>query len=105
VYHGIGEAYLLQSRIDESILWLEKARSANPAHGAIHAALAAAYALKGDTERAGFELTEARRLSVANRYSSIAGLQASGIFGVATIRSLYETTYFAGLRKAGMPEE
>jgi adenylate cyclase len=106
VYHGIGEAYLLQSRIDESILWLEKARSANPVHGAIHASLAAAYALKGDTERAGFELTEARRLSVANRYSSIAGLQASGIyFGVTTIRSLYETTFFAGLRKAGMPEE
>jgi adenylate cyclase len=106
VYHGIGEAHLLQSKIDESILWLEKARSANPAHGGIHASLAAAYALKGDTERAGFELTEARRLSVANRYSSIAGLQASGIyFGVTTIRSLYETTFFAGLRKAGMPEE
>ena len=108
VYWGIGEAHLLQSRIDDSILWFEKARSANPAFGRNHASLAAAYALKGDTERAGFELSEARRLSGDNRYSSIAGLQASGIgifFGVATIRSLYETTYFAGLRKAGLPEE
>jgi hypothetical protein len=26
-------------------------------------------------------------------------------FGVPKIRDLYETTYFAGLRKAGMPEE
>jgi len=25
--------------------------------------------------------------------------------GVAKIRALYEATYFAGLRKAGMPEE
>jgi tetratricopeptide (TPR) repeat protein len=108
VYWGIGEAHLLQSRIDDSILWLEKACSANPASGGNHASLAAVYALKGDTERAGFELSEARRLSGDNRYSSIAGLQASGIgifFGVATIRSLYETTYFAGLRKAGLPEE
>jgi adenylate cyclase len=103
VYHGIGLAHLLQSRIDESILWLEKARSANPAFGGVHAFLAAAYALKGDTERAGFELSEARRLSGADRYSSIAGLQV--FFGVGTIRSLYETTYFAGLRKAGLPEE
>jgi adenylate cyclase len=100
VYWGIGDAHLLQSRIDESTLWLEKARNANPALGGIHAALAAAYALKGDTERAAFELTEARRLSGVNRYSSIASLRASG-----TIRSPYETIYFAGLRKAGLPEE
>jgi len=25
--------------------------------------------------------------------------------GVPKIRTLYETTYFAGLRKAGLPEE
>jgi hypothetical protein len=67
--------------------------------------LAAACALKGDTERAFFELTEARRLSGDDRYSSIARLQASGYFAVATIRTLFETTFFAGLRKAGMPEE
>jgi tetratricopeptide (TPR) repeat protein len=107
LYHGIGDAHLLQSRIDESILWFEKARSANPASGLSHAALAAAYALKGDTERAGFELNEARRLSGADRYSSIAGLQAypGMFFGVAAMRMLFETTYFAGLRKAGLPEE
>jgi hypothetical protein len=66
--------------------------------------LASAYALKGETERAAAELTEARRLS-DGRYSSIAHLKAVAYFGVPNIRALYEASYFAGLRKAGMPEE
>jgi hypothetical protein len=32
-------------------------------------------------------------------------VKASGYFGVPKIRALYEATYFAGLRKAGMPQE
>jgi hypothetical protein len=59
---------------------------------------------KGETERAASELAEARRLS-DGRYSSIARLTAVGHWGVPKIRALYEATYFAGLRKAGMPEE
>jgi hypothetical protein len=39
------------------------------------------------------------------RYSSIARLKAVQYFGVPVGRALYEATYFAGLRKAGMPEE
>ena len=86
-------------------LWLEKARNANPLHPEPHPWLAAAYALKGDTERAAAELAEARRLSGDDRYSSIARLKAVGYFGVPKVRALFEATYFAGLRKAGMPEE
>ena len=97
--------HLLQSRTDEAIVWLEKARSANPEHPIVHAFLASAYALKGETERAAAELAEARRLSGDDRYSSIARLKAVGHFGVPKIRALFEATYFAGLRKAGMPEE
>ena len=55
--------HLLQSRTDEAILWLEKARSANPESPFVHASLASAYGLKGETERAAAELAEARRLS------------------------------------------
>ena len=79
-YCRIGQVHLLQSRIDEAILWLEKARSANPALPAPHAWLASAYALKGETERAAAELAEARRLSGDDRYSSIARLKAARIF-------------------------
>ena len=104
-YQRIGTVHLLQSRTDEAIPWLEKARNANPVHPGPHAWLAAAYALKGENDRAAVELAEARRLMADDRYSSIARLKAIGYFGVAKIRALYEATYFAGLRKAGMPEE
>jgi len=44
-------------------------------------------------------------LSGDRRFSSIAQLKAAQYWGVPKIRALYEATYFAGLRKAGMPEE
>jgi len=92
------------SRTDEAILWLERARGANPLHPLSHAYLASAYALRGETERAAAELAEARKLS-DGRYSSVACLKAAQYFGVPKVRALFEATYFAGLRKAGMPEE
>ena len=104
-YWRIGMVHLLQSRTDEAILWLEKARGANPALAGPHAWLASAYALNGDGERAAAELAEARKLSGDRRYSRIARLQAVGDFGAPKVRALHETTFFAGLRKAGMPEE
>ena len=64
--------HLVQSRTDEAIVWLEKARSAIPAHPNARATLASAYALKGDTQRAAAELAEAKRLVGDDRYSSIA---------------------------------
>ena len=70
-----------------------------------HSRLAAAYALRGDTKRAAAELAEARKLVRDGRYSSIARLKAVEYFGVPKVRALFETTYFAGLRKAGVPEE
>jgi hypothetical protein len=91
---------------------LESGRSANPEQPYQHAYLASASALKGETERAASELAEARRLIRDDRYSSIARLRVVGFgatrdyWGVPPkIRTLFETTYFASLRKAGMPEE
>jgi TolB-like protein/Tfp pilus assembly protein PilF len=104
-YQTIGFVHLLQSRTGEAIAWLEKARNHSPAVPNIHAQLASAYALNGETERAAAELVEARRSRGEGSFSSIARLQAVGYFGVPKIRALYEATYFAGLRKAGMPEE
>jgi TolB-like protein/DNA-binding winged helix-turn-helix (wHTH) protein/Tfp pilus assembly protein PilF len=104
-YLSIGQVHLLQSRIDEAILWFEKARSAAPGHPFLHAWLASAYALEGDLGRAATELAEARRLISDDRYSSIARLKAVTDLGVPSARALFETTYLAGLRRAGMPEE
>jgi Flp pilus assembly protein TadD len=74
-YFRIGQVHMVQSRTDEAIVWLEKARRANPRQPKFHAYLASAYALKGETERAAVELVEARRLSGDDRYSSIARLK------------------------------
>ena len=104
-YLRIGIVHLLQSRTDEAIPWLEKARNFDPRHPQPHPWLAAAYAVRGDIERAAAELAEARRLTSDDRYSSVARLKAVGYFGVPKVRALYEATYFAGLRKAGMPVE
>jgi tetratricopeptide (TPR) repeat protein len=104
-YWRIGLVHLLQSRTDEAIVWLEKARSTYVDHPLPHAYLASAYALTGDTERAAVELREARRLSGDKRYSSVARIRAVGTFQTPKIRALFEATYLAGLRKAGMPEE
>jgi TolB-like protein/Flp pilus assembly protein TadD len=101
----IGTVHLLQSRTNEAIHWLEKALRANPELAFVHGHLAAAYALKGDTERAAAELAEARRISGDGRFASIARLRAARYWGVPKIGALYEKIYFAGLREAGMPEE
>jgi tetratricopeptide (TPR) repeat protein len=103
--YWIGQAHLLQSRVDEAILWFEKARSANPEHPLPHAYLASTFALKGESGRAAAELAQARKLSGDDRYSSLSRLRAVRPFGGPKIRALFEATYFAGLRKAGMPEE
>ena len=72
-----------------------------------HSRLASAFALRGETKRAAAELAEARRFNGGDLFSSIAKMKASpgGWRGTPKIRALFEATYFAGLRKAGMPEE
>jgi adenylate cyclase len=109
-YFRIGEAHQLQSHIDEAILWFERARNANPGMHFFHAHLASAYALKGETERSAAALAEARKLAIEGTYSSIARLGLWGSLSQSRgarpeIRALFQATYYAGLRKAGMPEE
>jgi adenylate cyclase len=104
-YAVIGTVHLLQSRTDEAIVWLEKACNAMPPVTIVRSRLAAAYALGGKTERAAAELAKARRLNGGHLLSSIAHLKVGRGWGVPKIRALFEATYFAGLRKAGVPEE
>jgi hypothetical protein len=68
------------------------------------ARLASAYALNGESQRAAAELAEARKLR-GGGYSSIARMKSAGQDVAPAERALFEATYFAGLRKAGMPEE
>ena len=107
-YNAIGLVHLLQSQIGESIFWLEKACSAAPGKPFNHLHLAAAYALSDDLDRAAAELSEARRLRGGEGFfRSILSLKAGGLWKSVSpkTRALVETTFFVGLRKAGMPEE
>jgi adenylate cyclase len=106
-YFRIGQAQLLQSRTDEAILWLERARRAVPELPFPHALLASTYGLKGETERAAAELAEARRLSNYQRYMSIAQVKGFIVWqGAASmVRDFAEATFFPGLRRAGTTEE
>jgi tetratricopeptide (TPR) repeat protein len=103
-YWRIGMVHLLQSRTDEALVWLERARGANPRLAGPRAWLVSAYALKGDQRRAATELAEAHRLSGDKRYASIAAHRAAQPFNTPSIQALAEETFFTGLRKAGVPE-
>jgi TolB-like protein len=103
-YSRIGRAHLLQSRIDEAVIWCEKARNATPEAAIFRSFLASSYALKGGMQRAAAELAEARRLVADDRYSSIVRVRAVTSWGAPAICDLAELTYFAGLRMAGVPE-
>ena len=111
LYTRIGYVHLLQSRTDEAIVWFKRALlPARPVAmlREVHLHLASAYALNGETERAAFELAEARRMSRGNTFN-IAWVKAHQYRAdpepPPSIRILEDRTYFAGLRKAGMPEE
>ncbi len=103
-YWRIGMVHLLQSRFHEAILWLDKARIANPTLPGPHAWLASAFALTGESERAAVALAEAWRLSPDQRYTSIERFETIQSLGSAKTRSLAQATFLVGLRKAGVPE-
>jgi adenylate cyclase len=104
-YFRIGLVRLLQSRAQEAIVWFNQACRAAPEYPFTHSCLASAYALTGDSSRACIELAEAKRLVSDHRYTSIARLKTISYLGPPKIRSLFETTFLAGLREAGLPEE
>ena len=103
----IGQARLLQGRVDEAIGWLEKAHDENPALPFVAVWLAAAYGLEGDLPRAAAELAEARKLGGNRAPISIAAERIGSFrdFTSPPTKELLETTFLAGLRQAGLPDE
>jgi adenylate cyclase len=106
-YFRIGQARLLQSRVDEAIRWLDKAHDEHPAFPFVAAWLAAAYGLKGDLSQAAAELAEARSRSRNGAPTSIAAERSASIkdFTSPVTQALLRATYLAGLRRAGVPED
>ncbi len=105
VYAQIGRVHLMQSRTEDAIVWLEKAQGDVPGLPYIHAWLAAAYGLRGETERGAGALAEARRLGWSFRDIAHIRTSAATIGASPKYRELLEATMVPGLRKAGLPEE
>jgi adenylate cyclase len=107
-YTRLGTVHFFRGRIDEAILWLEKARRANPPFPPPHEFLAAAYSLQGDTDRAAAEFAETneawRRRNVKN-YGTIALLRKNSSYNTPVLHDRFEEYLIGGLRKAGLPEE
>jgi adenylate cyclase len=102
-YYRIGQVHLIQSRIDEAIEWLERACAASAPLAILHAYLASAYALSGDSRRAAAELEEVRRLDADGQRSTIDSYRDTFESAIPEIRARVEATFFEGLRRAGMP--
>jgi TolB-like protein/DNA-binding winged helix-turn-helix (wHTH) protein len=104
-YFRIGQARLLQSRVDEAISWLEKAHNENTAYAFVPGWLAAAYGLKGDLPRAAAELADARKLAGNGVLANISAARAISArdFAATRTQALLEATYLAGLHQAGVP--
>jgi adenylate cyclase len=104
-YGRIGMVHLLEGRTRQAIDWLEKARARYSEQNRepiyVSAWLAAAHALNGEGERARGELEEAWKRGL---HRTMAGFAEDPWYANAKVRALAEKTYFAGLRKAGMPE-
>jgi tetratricopeptide (TPR) repeat protein len=104
-YFWLGTCHLLLGHTDEAIDLLRKGRAADPQRAFTHLYLAAALGLRGDVDEARTSLAEALRLDP--KYGSIAQVRAdlSRLPGNPQYVALREKTTFAGLRRAGMPDE
>ena len=105
-YWRIGMVHVYRREPDQAISWLEKAQAAYVTRGPsagyqVHGWLAAAYALKGDPDRARAELNEAWKYPF---YRTVASINADPAYSEPRVAVLAEPTFIAGLRAAGMPD-
>jgi TolB-like protein/Tfp pilus assembly protein PilF len=120
-FFRIGRVHLLQSRTDEAIIWLEKARRVAPALPFVHFSLSPPPTASkarpsapppsspkpiGEDGPDGFGcaawvMYRPRRC----HYRALPTCGPTVFWGPQKVRLLCEATFFVGLRKAGLPEE
>jgi len=103
-YWALGSSNLVSGRVDDAASLLEKARAANPRLFFVHLWLAAPLALRGELDEAKNAL--AQSLKLRPEISSLARWRAGYPWhGNTKFVALAEPTLYAGLRRAGFPEE
>jgi len=103
-YAILGIGHFLLGRVDQGIDLLRQARVANPRFWWLHLALAGALGFKGDVDGARGALAEAMRLKP--EVNSLAQFHAQMPWATnPRYMRLAEPTLYAGLRRAGFPDE
>jgi class 3 adenylate cyclase/TolB-like protein/Tfp pilus assembly protein PilF len=101
-YSGLGFCHLYLGHTDEAADFFRKAKAANPRLWYVYFGLAGALGLRGDLDEAKASIAEAAKLRPDLR--SLKQLITATHMGEQS-RAISERTLYAGLRKAGMPEE
>jgi tetratricopeptide (TPR) repeat protein len=106
VYANLGVCHLFLGRTAEAIVFERKARAENPRIWWIPLVLAGALGLKGAIHEAQAEIAEAVKLkSEANSVARLRSIGATMGISDTRFKALMEETVYAGLRRAGYPEE
>ncbi len=103
-YLGLGGCQLLPGHVDEAIALLTRARTVNPRIWIVHFWLAGAFGLKDDLAEARAALAEV--LKRKPEVNSLAAFRTHRPWNSnAEFTALAEKTLYAGLRRAGFPDE
>jgi len=103
-YWALGSSNLVSGRIDDAANLLEKARAANPRFFFVHLWLAAPLALREELDEAKSALTQS--LKLRPEISSLVQWRAEyPWYANPQFVAVAEPTLYAGLRRAGFPEE
>jgi adenylate cyclase len=102
-YWALGSANLVSGHLDDAAILLSKARAANPRLFFIHFWLAASLALKGNLDEARSALADS--IALKPEITSLARWRAeSPWYTNPEFVTLAEKTLYAGLRRAGFPD-
>jgi len=105
-YAHLAGCHLFLGRTDEAVTLYRKARALNPGIWYTHILLAGALGLRGDIDEAKSEIAETLKLkSDANSIVRLRAINLTQGFGSPQIQALRDKTIYAGLRRAGFPEE
>jgi tetratricopeptide (TPR) repeat protein len=105
-YASLGANHLFLGRTDQAIYFGRRARAENSGVWWIRLCLAGALALNGDLDEAQVEIAEALKLKPeVNTVAQWRAIGATMGIGGPRFQTLMEKTIYAGLRRAGFPDE
>lgn len=105
-YSNLALCHLYLGHADEAVDLFRKARALAPGIWYVHLNLASALALRGDIDEARREIAEAVTLKPeVNSIARWRAVHATQGFDHPQLLAMRQKTTFAGLRRAGFPEQ